>query len=383
MAVDFSAPQRESRKACIRAFAIFRLIQEESTFSARRLGCPEVALAQSMRSTANSKIRPEFEAGLMDIEGFSHLIVVWMLHCSNEAELCGKVTSDDLPHCVLATRSPRRPSPHRAVRPTRAVPQFSISSLICRAFPRKNCVGDWLAEVEERETKQIEPFNNHGQPVVNAQSSTNGGEINGIQLPDIHLPTEAAMDRDNPKITDALHDLNERAKELRCLYHVNELLNRTELSLAQILRGIVEVLPRAWQFPEQCQARIVFEDRSFESYGYRPSRWAQTANIIVQGENLGSIEVSYREVVPAAHKDPFLFEERKLIDTVAEQIAGEVRQRRLGNSLRSPRCNDGSASPDGVLVSFSSNQQPDQQNAMSCAKARPHALRRMWALFSG
>ena len=52
------------------------------------------------------------------------------------------------------------------------------------------------------------------------------------------------MDRDNSKITEDLHDLNERAKELRCLYHVNELLNRTELSLAQILRGIVEVLPR-------------------------------------------------------------------------------------------------------------------------------------------
>lgn len=138
-----------------------------------------------------------------------------------------------------------------------------------------------------------------------------------------------AMEQDNTKAAADIHDLNERAKELRCLYRVNELLNRTELSLSQILRGIVEVLPPAWQFPEQCQARIVFEDQGVESYGYRPSQWAQTANIIVQGENLGSIEVSYREAVPTADKDPFLLEERKLIDTVAEQIAGEVRQRRF------------------------------------------------------
>lgn len=137
------------------------------------------------------------------------------------------------------------------------------------------------------------------------------------------------MDQNNPKLAAHLHDLNERAKELRCLYHVNELLNRTELSLAQILRGIVDVLPPAWQFPEHCQARIVFEDRAFESYGYRRSEWAQLANIVVQGENLGSIEVSYREAAPVSGENPFLLEERKLIDTIAEQIAGEVRQRRF------------------------------------------------------
>jgi len=137
------------------------------------------------------------------------------------------------------------------------------------------------------------------------------------------------MDRDSPKLTTDLHNLNERAKELRCLYRVNELLNRTELSLGQILRGIVEVLPPAWHFPEQCQARIVFEDQVFESYGYGPSQWTQTARIVVQGESLGTIEVSYRDAVPVSGTNPFLIEERKLIDTVAEQIADEVRQRRF------------------------------------------------------
>lgn len=137
------------------------------------------------------------------------------------------------------------------------------------------------------------------------------------------------MDRDEPKIAGALYDLNERAKELRCLYRVNELLNRTELSLAQILRGIVEILPPAWQFPDKCQARIVFEDCTFESFNYRPSQWMQNANVVVQGEKLGNIEVSYREAVTGPGEPPFLVEERKLIETIAEQIASEVRQRRF------------------------------------------------------
>ena len=57
------------------------------------------------------EIFPEFEAGLMDIEGFSHLIVLWAFDRSESVELVGKPPSDDRPHGVFATRSPYRPNP--------------------------------------------------------------------------------------------------------------------------------------------------------------------------------------------------------------------------------------------------------------------------------
>src|SRR5271167_3244877 len=56
-------------------------------------------------------ISPEFEAGLSDIEGFSHLIVLWEFDRSEGFNLVGKPPSDDRPHGVFATRSPRRPNP--------------------------------------------------------------------------------------------------------------------------------------------------------------------------------------------------------------------------------------------------------------------------------
>jgi tRNA-Thr(GGU) m(6)t(6)A37 methyltransferase TsaA len=56
-------------------------------------------------------ILPEFEAGLTDIEGFSHLIVVWFFDRSGGYDLFGKPPCDDRPHGVFATRSPRRPNP--------------------------------------------------------------------------------------------------------------------------------------------------------------------------------------------------------------------------------------------------------------------------------
>jgi tRNA (adenine37-N6)-methyltransferase len=57
------------------------------------------------------KILPEFEAGLTDIEGFSHLIVIWEFDRSDGFELLGTPPSDNRPHGLFATRSPRRPNP--------------------------------------------------------------------------------------------------------------------------------------------------------------------------------------------------------------------------------------------------------------------------------
>jgi tRNA-Thr(GGU) m(6)t(6)A37 methyltransferase TsaA len=57
------------------------------------------------------EIRPELEAGLADIEGFSHLYVIWVFDRAGAAELTAYPPSDNRPHGVFATRSPQRPNP--------------------------------------------------------------------------------------------------------------------------------------------------------------------------------------------------------------------------------------------------------------------------------
>jgi len=57
------------------------------------------------------KILPEFEPGLTDIEGFSHLIVIWEFDRSQGFDLTASPPSDNRSHGVFATRSPRRPNP--------------------------------------------------------------------------------------------------------------------------------------------------------------------------------------------------------------------------------------------------------------------------------
>jgi len=57
------------------------------------------------------EILPEFEEGLTDVEGFSHLFVIWVFDRSDGFELYGPTPADGRPHGVFATRSPRRPNP--------------------------------------------------------------------------------------------------------------------------------------------------------------------------------------------------------------------------------------------------------------------------------
>ena len=63
------------------------------------------------RAEGTIELLPEFEAGLLDVEGFSHLYVVWVFDRAVGHELQGTPPTDDRPHGVFASRSPRRPNP--------------------------------------------------------------------------------------------------------------------------------------------------------------------------------------------------------------------------------------------------------------------------------
>jgi tRNA-Thr(GGU) m(6)t(6)A37 methyltransferase TsaA len=115
------------------------------------------------------EILPELEAGLTDIEGFSHLIVLWVFDRAEGFDLLGTPPSDDRPHGVFATRSPRRPNPiglsvvellrregtHLQVRGVDMLdgtPVLDIKPYLSNVSPEKLRRG-WLAEAEARKGK--------------------------------------------------------------------------------------------------------------------------------------------------------------------------------------------------------------------------------------
>jgi tRNA-Thr(GGU) m(6)t(6)A37 methyltransferase TsaA len=114
------------------------------------------------------KILPEFEIGLTDIEGFSHLFVLWQFHRSQSFDLIGTPPFDDKPRGVFATRSPRRPNPigltvvellrrengllHvRGVDMLDGTPILDIKPYLS-SVPAESLRRGWLAEAESRQT---------------------------------------------------------------------------------------------------------------------------------------------------------------------------------------------------------------------------------------
>jgi hypothetical protein len=130
-------------------------------------------------------------------------------------------------------------------------------------------------------------------------------------------------------IDQLIHDLKERAKELNCLYQVQELLGAPEITLDKICQGIIKVLPPGWQYPDVCEAEITYAGKTYQTPGFKESPWVQSTNIFVQDQIVGRISVCYTEERPASDEGPFLKEERKLINTIAEQFGFYILHQQL------------------------------------------------------
>jgi tRNA (adenine37-N6)-methyltransferase len=56
-------------------------------------------------------IKPEFTEGLSDLDGFSHIFLIYHFHQVHDYELTVIPFMDNMPHGVFATRAPKRPNP--------------------------------------------------------------------------------------------------------------------------------------------------------------------------------------------------------------------------------------------------------------------------------
>jgi tRNA (adenine37-N6)-methyltransferase len=64
----------------------------------------------SKGTTGTIEVYPEYVAGLKDLEGFSHIILLYHFHLIKDSHLLVKPFLDDKLHGVFATRSPARPN---------------------------------------------------------------------------------------------------------------------------------------------------------------------------------------------------------------------------------------------------------------------------------
>ena len=140
------------------------------------------------------------------------------------------------------------------------------------------------------------------------------------------------------KDTDGLmRMLQERAKELKCLYKIEEILNRPDIEIEEACKEVITSIPPGWQYPEICEAKITLDGLIYTSKDFRETPWCQRADIIVQDQRVGEISVYYKEEVSDEDDGPFLKEETKLLRTIAERLGHFImykRMQKLSNEYR-------------------------------------------------
>lgn len=165
----------------------------------------------------------------------------------------------------------------------------------------------------------------YAAPVIDAQGQHHG-RIWSFR--DITERKRAAME-----LEAAHRTLQERIKEVNCLYSILKLTERSGATIGELLGSAVELIPPAWQFPAAACARIICDGREYLSSGFSPARWGLSTPIVVAGRAVGLVEVCYREDDREWHEDPFLKEERALVGNLATQFSFMIERKRTEEKL--------------------------------------------------
>jgi signal transduction histidine kinase/FixJ family two-component response regulator/PAS domain-containing protein len=116
-----------------------------------------------------------------------------------------------------------------------------------------------------------------------------------------------------------VRDLGERVKELRLLHSASRLLQRARPFDRALLSDLVELLPKAWQYPECCEARIGYLGMEVATAGFFESDVRQLKTFSTS-DGTGFVEVMYTQTRAAADEGPFLTEERAALESLTEML---------------------------------------------------------------
>lgn len=133
--------------------------------------------------------------------------------------------------------------------------------------------------------------------------------------------------------------LQERVKELNCLYGISSLVE-SENTLSGIFQGTVDLIPGFWQYPEITVSRICLGEQTYRSYQKcrhlcdECSHASLIQPIVIQGHTSGEIRVCYVEEKPESDEGPFLIEERNLINAISKRIGWIVERKQADDEIK-------------------------------------------------
>ena len=124
-----------------------------------------------------------------------------------------------------------------------------------------------------------------------------------------------------------MDQLKERVKELNCLYGISAIVHDMSIPLKEAMQKMVELIPPAMFHSDISSARITIDGMEFKTDDHIETPWVLQSSIKMDGDKVGTLQVSYREERPEMDHGPFLEDEKRLLNAIADLIGRHMYER--------------------------------------------------------
>ena len=136
------------------------------------------------------------------------------------------------------------------------------------------------------------------------------------------IDSEQKIAKENERLVNTLQD---RVKETECMYAISNLADKPNLTLDQILKEAVNIIPSGFQHPTLTKSQILYNGKTYGSrVNYKNTR---KQKLKIRGEVIGEIIVGVSAKTLEGQLNFFLKEEIRLIEAVSDNLSLVIAQK--------------------------------------------------------
>ena len=130
------------------------------------------------------------------------------------------------------------------------------------------------------------------------------------------------------------YNLNERVKELNCLYKISQLVETRGISDDEFFQGVVDLIPAAFRYPGITVCRLLINDKEYKTEKFLNTEWNLMKDIFIDDVKSGAIEVYQLKKLPVIENEQFLKEENDLVAEIAERLGHIIERQQSEEKIK-------------------------------------------------
>ncbi len=143
-----------------------------------------------------------------------------------------------------------------------------------------------------------------------------------------------AVRNDQEALRKKTRELSDKVKELDCLYEISTVIERKGHTFDDIVKGFLEVIPRAVNYSGITCARITLDGEVYTSRNFQQTPWRMAVDIMSRCHLVGTLEIFYLEERPANHYGPFSDDEKRVAEMISSRLGRLLARKQAEEMLR-------------------------------------------------